>query len=98
MNANYVNSKVKVILISLDFKSQLDTKLIPFLKERNIKSEVLLLDDLDYDSWINLVHTDWQGAIPATLIINNGKKIKKFIGGELTLQELNENIQTVLNN
>jgi hypothetical protein len=38
---------------------------------------VLLLDDIDYNSWIDKVDKSWSGAIPATLIINprTGKEI-----------------------
>ncbi len=32
----------------------------------------MLMTDLDYNSWIDLVDPSWSGAIPATLIYNRG--------------------------
>jgi hypothetical protein len=33
-----------------------------------------LLLDKRYNEWIGMVNADWSGAIPATLVIVNGKK------------------------
>ena len=88
LNSKYENKNIKVILISLNFKSELETKLIPFVNEKNLKSKVVLLDEPDYNSWINKVNENWGGAIPATLIINNKKNIKQFYEKEFTFEEL----------
>lgn len=80
---------VKVILVSLDFKNQIDSKLIPFLNQQTIKSEVVVLDDPDANSWIDKVDPRWSGAIPATIIYKREKKI--FFG------EGFENYETVRN-
>ncbi len=86
-------SEVKVYLISLDFRSQLDSKLIPFVTSRGIRSEVKLLDETDFNSFIDKIDTRWSGAIPATLVLNSvGKKHffeKQFQEGELQ-QVINE--------
>lgn len=74
LNATYASQKVKVILISLDAVKSLNNRLIPFLKEKNIKSEVVLLDEPDYNSWLNKVDPSWGGSIPATIIISNQNK------------------------
>jgi thiol-disulfide isomerase/thioredoxin len=73
LNANYLNKSVEVILVSLDFPKQIETKLKPFLKKHGLKSEVLVLDDVDSNTWIPKVDKNWSGAIPATLIYNNTK-------------------------
>lgn len=70
------NPEVEVLLVSMDFIKDIDTKLKPFLKERNITSKVILLDDPDANSWIDKVNPDWSGAIPFTIIFNN--KTRKF--------------------
>ena len=72
---NSENKNIKVVLVSLDFKNQYESKLLPFLKKKSIKSEVVLLTDKDYNAWLPVVDKDWSGSIPATLIIKNGKKI-----------------------
>jgi thiol-disulfide isomerase/thioredoxin len=65
---------VKVILVSLDFKNQIKTKLIPFVQQRNLQSEVVVLDDPDANSWIDKISPAWSGAIPATLVYRNDER------------------------
>ena len=93
---NTENKKVKVVLISLDFKNQFESKLLPFLKKKNIKSEVVLLTDKDYNTWLPMVDKDWSGSIPATLIIKNGKK---YFTERLfsNYDELKEYLNTIIN-
>lgn len=93
---NYKGKKVKVILVSLDFKTNLEDKVIPFVEKREIKSDVILLDDLDYNSWIDQVSTDWSGAIPATLFLNPEKGISTFREGEFDRESLNKQISQYL--
>jgi thiol-disulfide isomerase/thioredoxin len=77
LNLKNENKNIKVILISLNFKSELETKL-----------KIVLLDEPDYNSWINKVNENWGGAIPATLIINYKNNVKQFYEKEFTFEEL----------
>lgn len=91
------SDKVEVTLVSLNFADELEKRVLPFIKRRKLHSQVLLLDEVDYNSWIDKVDPSWSGAIPATLIINplNGKR--KFVEKELNEGELNSLIEEVLN-
>lgn len=75
LGQDYKSGNVKVILVSLDFPRQYDTKLKPFIKKHNLQSDVLVLNDVDANSWIPQVSSDWSGAIPATLIYNKEKRV-----------------------
>jgi thiol-disulfide isomerase/thioredoxin len=75
LNKNYSASGLKVVMVSLDFKRELESRLKPFVQKNNMASEVLLLNEHDYNSWINKVDSSWSGAIPATVIISKGNKI-----------------------
>jgi len=69
---------VKVVLVNLDFESEVEKKVNPFLiKGQYLSLENLRLNGLKADDWMPLVDQDWSGAIPATLILAGGKK--KFI-------------------
>lgn len=68
INKKYEDQKVKVLLVSVDFANQIQTKLIPFIKEQKLKSQILHLSDPDQNSWINKVDSNWSGSIPFTLI------------------------------
>lgn len=97
LNKEYTDKKVKVILVSLDFKRQFADRLIPFAKDHQLKSQVVLLDEPDYNKWIDNVDKNWGGAIPATLMLNNSKKRHTFYEKEFTYSELKESIQTFIN-
>jgi thiol-disulfide isomerase/thioredoxin len=93
---NSENENVKVILVSLDSKKDLDKKLIPFIKKRKLASKVMLLADKDYNSWLSKVDENWSGAIPATLILH-GKK-KQFAEREFeNFDELNQYVNSFIN-
>ncbi len=68
LHDNYNDKKLKIILVSLDFKNQIDNKLLPFIKKNKIKPEVIVLDDSRSNYWIDAIDKSWSGAIPATII------------------------------
>ena len=74
LHQRYASSEFEVILVSLDFKSQLEKRFLPFLEKRQLKPEIILLADQDADSWIPKVHPDWEGPIPATVVIRGDQR------------------------
>jgi thiol-disulfide isomerase/thioredoxin len=81
--------KVKILLVSIDFKRDLETKLKPFLAKRTFLTPVVSLTDSRQQLWIDKVDPNWSGAIPATLIYRN--QDRKFVEGEFTSFEALEN-------
>ncbi len=90
LGENYKDMSVKVVLVSLDFPEKIEAGVVPFIEKRGIKSEVVLLDDPDANTWINSVSPEWSGAIPATVIINN--KERKFYEQSFTYEELEKEV------
>jgi thiol-disulfide isomerase/thioredoxin len=90
------DGEVDVILVSLDFPDDLNNKLIPYIKRKNMQSRILLMNDMDYNSWIDLVDETWSGAIPATLVIGKDTSRKTFYEGELEQEQLTELIKPYL--
>lgn len=88
-----VDSKLKVILISLDFVKQLDSRVLPFLEDKGISAEVRIMTDTDYNAWIDRVDPSWTGAIPATLIYNKDHRV--FLEKELSYNELVKHVQQI---
>lgn len=74
LHAVHSAEKLKIILVSLDFPRQIESKLIPFVKKRQLKSEVVVLTDEAYNVWIDKVDSNWDGAIPVTLVYNSEKR------------------------
>ena len=69
VNKEFKDKNTEVILVSLDFPSQIESKLKPYLKKNKIKSKVILLDDSKMNTWVPKVSEQWDGGIPATLIV-----------------------------
>ena len=95
LHEKFVGEKIKVILVSLDFPKDYEAKLIPFVKENQLKSEVVLLTDGDYNAWIDKVSPEWGGAIPVTVIYNAQER--KFIGEQFAnYEELDALVRAML--
>lgn len=68
--------KTAVLLVSMDFPNDIESKLLPFLNDRQVyHSSVVLLDAPDANSWIDRIEPSWSGAIPATLIFNRDTSV-----------------------
>ena len=95
LNQKYIDKKVKVVLVSLDFPHLYETKLKPFIIENHLKSKVIALDDVDMNSWIPQINKNWSGSIPATIIYKN--KTRQFYEQSFTYEELETETLKILN-
>ena len=85
--------KLKVLLVSVDFKSRLEKSVIPFAKKHGLKNEVLLLDETDQQMYIDKIDKTWSGAIPATLFIKGNTR--KFVEKEFSYPSLLNEYQNI---
>lgn len=93
LQQTYKGQPVKVLLVSMDFKSKLNT-VKAFANSRKMLSEVCLADKPSEQVFIDQINKSWSGALPATLIVNAKKGIRKFYEKEFTYDELNKLYQT----
>jgi thiol-disulfide isomerase/thioredoxin len=70
-----VNQPVQMVLVSLDFPNQIDTKLRPFIRENDLRPPVIALTDIRFNDWIDRVDPSWSGSIPATLIYRGSQRV-----------------------
>lgn len=91
----YAHKGVELTLVSLDFPKQLETRLVPYIKEHNIEAEVVLLDDPKGNDWIPKVDSTWSGAIPATLIYDANHR--KFYERSFSYDELKQEVEGFVN-
>ncbi|MFY9172625.1 TlpA disulfide reductase family protein [Petrimonas mucosa] len=87
----FKGEKVKVLMVSLDFPKQLESRLVPFIHKHDMRNEVILLDDPRQNDWIPQVDEDWTGALPATLIY--GQNFRYFYQKPFTYEELDHLIE-----
>lgn len=94
LREEYIDKDVEVILVSLDFPKQIDKRLIPFINKKQLKSNVIVLNDVNEDVWIKDIDSTWSGALPATLIYS--KKGRKFFEQSFEYEELEKELQSLL--
>ncbi|HMI02281.1 MAG TPA: TlpA disulfide reductase family protein [Pedobacter sp.] len=88
LKKTYYNAPLKVLLISLDFKSKLESEVKPFLRKMKLANEVFVLNERDQQVYIEKVDKNWSGTIPATLVVNRARNRRQLFPKELTYTEL----------
>ncbi len=58
------------------------------MAKKQIRSRVVLLNEVDFNAWMPKINADWGGEIPATYIINGDKTT--FHAGQVNKEELIE--------
>lgn len=94
INSEEKDNDVKVILVNLDMPNMWKSRLEPYVENRGIQSEVVILDDPKQNEWIPKVSEEWGGGIPATLIYNKDKRT--FYERGFTYEELKEELSKFL--
>ncbi len=90
-NKENQSTKIQVWLVSLDFVNSLESQLRPFLKQKQMTSKIILLNESNFDQIISLINEKWTGAIPATLIIKKQKRI--FFEGLMSFEQLEKAVR-----
>lgn len=81
---------VRVVLVSMDAAPDLEKRVKPFVQKHKITSEVMLLDEVDGNTWIDKIEPKWSGAIPATMLFNNKRNQYQFMEREMKEEELQQ--------
>lgn len=96
LNEKYASKKVKIVLISTDFKRNVESKVKPFIKRKNLQCEVAFMDESNPNVWVNLVSPEWSGSIPATLIVSKQKGKRLFFEKQMNFKELDKILLSIL--
>lgn len=96
VNAEYKDEKMQLVLISMDFKSDLTKRVEPFLEKQQLKSTVWFLDETKQNDFIPKVEDGWSGAIPFTIMVRGSDGFRYWKEGKWTLKELHDKINEVL--
>ena len=89
----YSGTKVKFLLVSINYKEDYDSKYIPFIKMKNIACETVLLDENNFDHFPRVIDKEWNGDIPCTFVINNQKLRSVRLQKKITPGMLESEIQ-----
>jgi peroxiredoxin len=76
IDQKYRAKGVRVVGISADELSDIDQKVIPFIREQKVKFEIAVQAVEDPQEMIDVVDKQWSGALPATLVYDRaGKRV-----------------------
>lgn len=89
------NDNVKILLVSLDFKSKLGSAVVPIIGRLKLKNDAYLLDEENQQQYIERIDKDWSGALPATLFVNVNRNKRVFKAQPLTYFELVNTYQQI---
>jgi thiol-disulfide isomerase/thioredoxin len=75
--------KIKLVLVSIDFADDYPKTIAAFAKKNGYRSEILWLNETNADEFCPKIDKSWDGAIPATLMVNNKNHYRQFFGQQL---------------
>lgn len=93
LSQEFVKKKVRFLMVSMDFTKDLKGRVEPFVAKNGINSEVVLLDEPDYNAWIDEIDKDWSGTIPATLMVNLIMRKRIFFEGQANMKDFLEQLK-----
>lgn len=68
LDAKYRDKGVKFVGITADDPSDVQPKVIPFIKKQKVTFDIVLQDTDDPQQMIDAVYKDWAGELPATFV------------------------------
>ncbi len=88
-------SEFDFVAISLDYPDEVESKVIPFLRENKITLKVYIADVKDQESFINTVNSVWSGALPATILYDGKGRRRSFLVGQQDYETLKKEVGKV---
>jgi len=96
LNKNYKDKNFNLIFISLDFKEEVETKLLPFLKSNDVDYISYYLDTNSPEEIMDYLDKKWDGGIPATFIFDKSGNLQNFILGERNYEFFEKEIKKLI--
>lgn len=96
LRKKYLDKNIEMVLVSIDWETNLERKVKPFVKKKGLTSRVVLFDDPKANDWIDKIDPSWSGAIPITLFLDKNKK--QFYEKEYhSMEELEKDLLEFMN-
>ena len=96
LNKNYKGDSFNLIFISLDFKEEVSTKLIPFLQNSGVDYTSYYLETNRPEEIMDYLNKKWDGGIPATFIFDKSGNLQNFILGERDYEFFEKEIKKLI--
>lgn len=87
---------IGLLLVSLDLEKSYPAEIKNFVAAKKYSAPVQWLDESDADYFCPKVDSNWSGAIPASLFVNNKTGYRKFVEAQLSRVQLEKEIMAIL--
>lgn len=92
----FEDQNVSLLLVSLDMEDYYPARITNFASKHNFSAPLAWLNETDADLFCPRIDESWSGAIPATLFVNNATGYRKFFEDQLSEQQLEKEIHSML--
>ncbi len=92
----YSKDSMQLILVSLDLEDEYPAGIKKFMEKHKINVPVYWLDETNADYFLPKIDAKWEGAIPATVFINNATGYRRFVGDKISEEQLTAYIRELL--
>jgi thiol-disulfide isomerase/thioredoxin len=96
LHNNYKSKGLEIVFVTMDFEENLDD-VSTFLEEQKVDFPTFIKTGKDED-YINGIHSEWDGAIPATFIYGAGGELHYFIENKETYEGFEKQVVSLLDN
>ena len=90
---NYKDKGFVIVFISVDVPDDVDSKVIPFLKNQNVDFTTYFNNFDKPEELINYIDKDWEGAIPSTYIYDKEGNLTADFLGSRSYEEFEKAVQ-----
>lgn len=87
---------VKIYLVNTDMRRDLNTRVKDFIQKKGLRNQVVYINDVNANNWIDRVNKEWSGAIPATWLVRSSSSYEYFYEGEVNFESLRKMIDAGL--
>lgn len=91
------NRSVRLLLVSVDFKTQYPDQIMAFVQKRGYKGEVVFLNETNTHEYIPVIDKKWTGEIPASIFINNPQKYYQLFNQQLPAKRFELELDKLIN-
>lgn len=96
LSQQHKSENVSIVFVSLDLKSAYPAKVNETAKKLKLLYPVVWLNETNADYFCPKVDTSWTGGMPSSLFVNNATGYHKFFEQQLSRDQLEKEIQTML--
>lgn len=91
----YRDSDVEIVGISADYPDEIDSKILPFLREQHADFKNYVRNFADDETFINTINPKWSGALPITVIYDREGRQRDFHLGEADFETFRKMIESI---